>query len=847
MTLAEQLMPPSARREGRQLATVSATTGYGNLPAKLSSFVGRKRELEDIRLLLRSARILTLTGPGGVGKTRLALASAEEVSLDFDDGVWLVELAPLVEAQYLAAAVGRVLGHRGQSGMSLIQSLANALRDRRLLLVLDNCEHLIAACADFATMLLRACPGITVFATSREPLGVEGEQVFAVPPIGLPDLNGSLSVERLRAIESVHLFVERARASRSDFQLTSGNAAPIAELCHRLDGLPLAIELAAAEVRGLEPQQILNRIDQRLRCMLSASRIVPARQQSLQATIDWSYALLSETEKSLLARLGIFAGGWTIEAAESVAAEVGLEKQHVLPALLRLVDKSLVVAERSEMTEVRYRLLEVLRQDALERLIARGESSRVRDAHAAFFLGLAEQLEPAFGTKDEASAFAQLESEYANIRASLTWLVERGDAVRAMQFAGALWRFWLHRVPLQEGWAHVEDLLTFPGHQPPALRLKLLNAAARFAVARNGELALAEDYASAGLSLAVEIGDHASASSLRCLLGDVARLRGDYELAQQLHAEGVRMARSAVTTQVYPAQMTGVFEYQNLWRIGLGACYQGEFACARAYAEDALSGAAAAGLPRLVAQALRTLGHTLYREGDYGKAYSLVQESIRVWATVEDRLLCNSADSVMLLACITRDRGDYVTAQNLLAETDQALEKHGDRRGRAQILDISAGLAAACTDSQRAFELAGAAEAEYASMGIDATHAYRFELERWLQSAAQGLMPADRARAVERGRGLTRIQAVAEALSIDPRPARVSGRREPRSELTPREVQVARLIASGATDHEIATVLVISDNTAHAHVRNILSKLGVKSRVQVAAWAASSEIVNQSS
>jgi predicted ATPase len=420
-------------------------SGYNPSPG-LTSFVGREREkLELERFLSDDARLITLTGPGGSGKTRLALAVSTEVVVRFEDGVWWVELAPIADADLVPQAVAQVLRVAEVPGRPLTEAIADDLRDLEIVLVLDNCEHLVAACARLAEALLRACPGLIILATSREPLGVAGERNFPVPPLSSPE-NHDLSVEELERFESVRLFVERARYRLPAFTLDDRNAASVAEICHRLEGIPLAIELAAAKTRVLSVGQISSRLADSFRLLKSESRTLDPRQLTLGAAIDWSYDLLDEPERVLLRRLSVFAGGFTLDAAEAVCSGEGIAEDDVLDLLSHLVDKSLLLAEE-EGDGIRYRMLETVRQYGREKLEASGDLELVSLRHAGYYLTLAEEAETGLRGPDQVAYFRRLEEDIANFRAALSWTLGRvqpseGLAQLGLRLTVALWLFW---------------------------------------------------------------------------------------------------------------------------------------------------------------------------------------------------------------------------------------------------------------------------------------------------------------------------------------------------------------------------------------------------------------------
>src|SRR5215210_5399636 len=392
--------PPQSPRRPRAVESTEAEPAPrtperppNNLPLELSSFVGREKELAEVKRLLESTRLLTLTGSGGCGKTRLALAVARELAEGFEDGVWVVELAPLADPTLVPQAVASTLGVREQPGRSLTETLSDYLGSKKVLLVLDNCEHLVEACAELAEALLRSSPELRVLATSREALGITGEVAWLVPSLSLPDLRRLPDIESLPQYEAARLFVERAAAVKPSFTLTEQNAVAVAQVCYRLDGIPLAIELAAARAKVLSVEQIADRLEDSFGLLSAGGRTAMPRHRTLHATMDWSHELLPEEEQILFRRLSVFAGGFTLDAAEAVCAGEELERDEVLESLSHLVDKSLVIM-REVGGEGRYRLLETVRQYAREKLSESGEAGQASERHAGYYLALAEEAEP---------------------------------------------------------------------------------------------------------------------------------------------------------------------------------------------------------------------------------------------------------------------------------------------------------------------------------------------------------------------------------------------------------------------------------------------------------------------
>jgi non-specific serine/threonine protein kinase len=477
----------------------------GNLPLPLTSFVGRDTAIAEVTRLLSTTRLLTLTGAGGCGKSRLALRIGEEVRRAYADGAWLVELAALSDPTLLPHTVASALGVREAPGRPLLDLLTAYLRGRSLLLILDNCEHLVAACAPLAETLLRACPGLTILATSRHVLGVAGETAWRVPSLAVPDLHSPPPLERLVHYEAVQLFIDRATAAQPGLQVTQQNAPAVARICHHLDGIPLAIELAAARARVFAVEQIAARLDDRFRLLTAGPRTALPRQQSLGATVDWSYALLSEPERALLRRLAVCAGGWTFEAAEVVAAGDGVQPYAVLDLLAQLVDKSLVIAEERRGA-VRYRLLETIREYACDRLQAAGEAAGTRDRHRAYFLALAEEAEPQLRGAESQRFLDRLEEEHANLRVALEWALASPDGGEAaLRLSGALAWFWWLRSYHDEGWRWLERALA-GAPEASAARMKALHGAGYLAHHRR-DSALARALLGESLAIARALDD----------------------------------------------------------------------------------------------------------------------------------------------------------------------------------------------------------------------------------------------------------------------------------------------------------------------------------------------------
>jgi predicted ATPase len=488
----------------------------GNLPAQLSSFVGRERELRELRAALAATRLLTLTGAGGCGKTRLALRAASELVDRFPGGVWWVELAPLADDRLVGAAVAEALGVRPLPGVTELQAACGYLASRRALLILDNCEHLLEACADAAQAVLQAGSEVVVLATARAPLGVGGETAWRVPSLSLPESGRDLSTEALAGSDAVSLFVERAHKVRPGFTVRDENAESVARICGKLDGLPLAIELAAARVRMLSVEQIASGVADRFRLLSGGPRTAIERHQTLRASVDWSHDLLSDEERVLLRRVAVFAGGFTLDAVERVCVGDGIERERLLDLLGGLVDQSLVIVEQRD-SAVRYRLLETVRQYGLEKLADAGEEEALRARHRNAFLTLAEEAAPDLETARQRESLELLDPEAANLAAAIDFSIRREPAL-ALRFCVALHRWWCARGRYAEAELAHSRSLEACGDSEPGLRAGAIESRS-YVSTWVGDFDAAEAQAVEALALAVEVGDQWTAARARRDLG----------------------------------------------------------------------------------------------------------------------------------------------------------------------------------------------------------------------------------------------------------------------------------------------------------------------------------------
>jgi predicted ATPase/DNA-binding CsgD family transcriptional regulator len=546
---------------GGRIGSVTVLPGAarpGNLPEQLSSFVGRERELAELREALAESRLVTLTGPGGCGKTRLALRLASQVLDWFPGGVWWVELAPLAEADLVGAAITASLGVRPLPGRTPLQAAGAYLGPRRSLVVLDNCEHLVGACAEAAEALLRAAPDVAVVATSRTPLGAGGETDWRVPPLSLPNLEERRPRDGLAASDAVRLFVERARKARPGFVVTDQNGGAVAEICTALDGQPLAIELAAARVRLLSAEQIAAGLADRFGLLTAGPRTAAARLQTLRASVDWSHDLLSGPEQMLLRRVAVFAGGFTLDAVEQVCAGDGIERGRILDLLGSLVDQSLVIAEERH-AGMRYRLLETVRQYGLERLDVAGEGDTLRGRHCDTFLALAERAGPQLETGRQRQWLEILDPEAANLAAAIECAL-RSNPRLALRFCATLQRWWNVRGRFAEAEMAMARSLDACRDREPALRARVLLGRGYVAI-NAGKSKAADSHATEALALAEEVGDRATAARARCQRGGAmqhanpraarAELEGAAELARTARDDWVFVTANQLIAATY--------------------------------------------------------------------------------------------------------------------------------------------------------------------------------------------------------------------------------------------------------------------------------------------------------
>ena len=659
-----------ARRGYRFVGAVSsddAPAAPHNLPQALTSFIGREREVDEIERLFEHARLLTLIGAGGAGKTRLALRVAIDLLGTRPDGVWLTELAALADADRVAQTVAISLGVAEHPGKSATDALTEHLAQRRLVLILDNAEHLRAACAALVHALLRRCSGVAVLATSREPLGVAGEVVYRVPPMPVPDAKRDPTLAEIAQVESVRLFVERARLHLPAFEMTAENAAAIASICRRLDGIPLSLELAAARVRSMTVEEIDGRLDQRFRLLTGGARTALPRQQTLRSLIDWSVGLLGEAERVLLLRSSVFAGGWTLESAERVCAGAPIaDATAVDETLAALVDKSLVVAE-SRGRATRFNLLETVRQYARAALDESGEAPRWRFRHLEHCLEVVEAAEPHLTGSEQQTWFDRLEAEHDNVRAGLAWsLSPGGDLESGLRLAAAFWRVWLVRGFVSEARDWFSKLLAASPARTRGRATALLRSGT-FAQ-HQGEYPAAQAMFEESLAISRQRDEHRAVGAALNNLGTLAYLQGDYRRARELYDESLVVRREL-------ADLPGIAACLN--NLGNLAFLRGDYAAARALHEESLATERRLGNRWGIATSLQSLGMTLAEQGDIAGAGAALEESLAMHRELGSRQgIGYTLTSLGNLAC---DQGDYATAQPLYEESLAVHRELGDR------------------------------------------------------------------------------------------------------------------------------------------------------------------------
>ena len=823
---------------------IETAISEGNLPAEPNSFVGRERDLAELARLLSDVRALTLCGPGGIGKTRLAVRLACEAVPGFPDGAWLAELADTEDSALVTQRVAAALGVRPEPERPLAETLAAALRPRRLLLILDTCEHVVDACAALVQQLLASCPGLRVIATSREPLRVRGETVWRVPPLELPAAADELTPGELAAHEAIRLFTDRAAAVRPGFALDTGNCAAVLQLCRTLDGMPLAIELAAARVGALSVEQIAARLVDRFQLLASGDRTAPVRQQTLRAAVDWSYELLTEPEQALLRRLAVFSG-WNLDMAEQVCGDELIPADQVLDLLAALIDKSLVTLDGELEGDARYRLLDTIREYAAGRLNSSGEAPRIRRRHRDYMLRLLGDITSvAFVRGDppwpvRVALYRRTLAERANCRAALATCLEQGDTEEGLVLCTGLRSPWVAYGDAGEGAGWLDRFLGRDGDVPPGVRARALMARAELAFEQQDYRATAES-AQQGLDLCRASGGVGAATALR-MLAVVSLRAGRYQDAMD------RIGEAAAT-----AQADG-----DDWEDGLARAVRATI-LARQGRLDEAQAAFTEALDVLrdnngwgVAQTLYGFGGLARARGEHAAALRHFRDALALYRAIDARP--EIARCLAGIGWVALAQDDLALASASLTESLQLSLVTGQRLGLARGLEAFAVLAMASGDPARAVKLEGAALALREDVGHGPAEPAGGSHGGPLQAARAQLGERAAAVTLAEGRAMSAHEAVRFAvgpveLSGDaviraiPAPAPApDGPGAAASVLTAREREIAALIARGMSNRGIADELVISPATAARHVANIFTKLGFSSRAQLAAWAAQRE------
>ncbi len=825
-----------AASDGPPEARLILPGGRHNLPAEISSFLGRRAEAAEVRRLLTTTRLLTLTGTGGVGKTRLALHVVADLLGDVADSAWWVELAPLADPTLVPQAVAEATGVREEPGQPLLVTLARALGFGAVLLVLDNCEHLVDACARLVEHLLRVCPDLRILTTSREPLGVSGEVAWRVPSLALPAGGDDLSADDLARYEALQLFVERAQAAHPGFVPTEQNAPAVLELCQRLDGIPLAIELAAARVRALTPEEIATRLGDRFRLLSGGGRTAPPRHQALRAVVDWSYNLLTEAERRLFERLSVFAGGFTLEAAETVCTGGAIEATAILDLLSRLVDRSVVLVEhQGETGTTRYRLLETLRDYGRERLAAHGEADQVRERHATWMVELAQQAQRGFRGPEQSRWLRWAEREHDNVRAALAWALEREEVELAVRLAAALSWSWLLHQRWSEGLDWAGRVLALSRPEPTRERALLLRGAVELTAFR-GDLTSNRPSGNLGavrrwVEEYLEIGE---------TLGDDELVLGGHGMMGLLREFGISLEGKP---ELSPEEMQGLArrightwgECRGLEAQARDALRTADLEAAGAHLSEAVRLARGVGDTWSLAMALNELGDVERVRGAYPRSGALYEESLALFAQLG---LGPQPNLVHNLGYVALAGGDYAGASARFAEALTQFRRLGESRGAAECLMGFGAVAAAEGRAADAARLFGAGEAALEALGTGFWPANRADCERWESRARRSLGPSAFERARTEGQLLslehitTLVLERGAARAAMPHPAQ----HKPPG-LTPREREVAQMAARGLTNRQIADALVITEKTAANHLQHVLDKLDLHTRTQLAARA----------
>ncbi|NUL82480.1 MAG: tetratricopeptide repeat protein [Armatimonadetes bacterium] len=657
-----QVVAPDLPSEFPPLRTIDSLPN--NLPKQVNAFIGRERELDEVNQLVRRYRLVTILGSGGAGKTRLALEAAAELIERFPDGVWVVDLSTVTDPDQIACAITTELALRQDGGLTLEDSLVRYIGSSTTLLVLDNCEHVIEAAAGLVERLLQSCPNLKVLATSRESLGIVGETAWRIPSLSFPpqqDFKG-FALRDLEQFESARLFLDRALITLPGLELSDSMAPAIAQICSRLDGIPLAVELAAVRVRALSVEQIAQRLDDRFHLLTGGSRTALPRQQTLRATIDWSYGLLSEEERLFFRRLSVFLGGWSLEAAEQVASGDGVDEYAVIDLLGNLVDKSLVNVEERGPDGLRYAFTETIREYSRDRLMETDDMASLRRRHMVYYLGLAERGEAHIDGPGQAAWLPKLDHDYKNLRSAIEWAL-RNDGEASLTLVCLLWRYWMIRGMYHDGRKFTQKALDAVPEAPQWLRAKALNSLALL-VQQQGDYRLAQALSEESLAIRTQLGDEQGMTFALASIGANALFVGDLEASQKIHEQTLELSKKS-------GNAWGMAQSEA--SLGLISWYRGDYEKAREGFESSLARWSELGDLVNYQYALVGLGLVAWQEGDLEKSISLLRKALKSSRDLGNKM--GTAQALNVLGIVLLNAGELEEAETWLIEGLELSEK----------------------------------------------------------------------------------------------------------------------------------------------------------------------------